>query len=191
MIVEQQAILTPSAYNYVHYDANTFVYTIDFIVTLKLLWCSRTLTILNPLPSSPHSLPLSSPPLPSPPLPSPSPPLPLPSPPLPSPLFPSSPLQRKGPAAAEDGEGVGREQLCEGLAGAAAAREVRQQPAPPHREPASEGAGEWASLYGRLAMNVIRVMTVSLSTGVLHYTRTSVPREAVFCCLSYIFPRLH
>ena len=65
---------------------------------------------------------------------------------LPSPLlsllFPSSPLQRKGSAAAEDGEGNGREQLCKVLAGAAAAREVRQQPAPPHREPASEGAGE-------------------------------------------------
>ena len=44
MTVEQQANLTPSAYNYVHYDANTFVYTIDFIVTLKLLWCSRTLS---------------------------------------------------------------------------------------------------------------------------------------------------
>ena len=103
MTVEQQAILTPSAYNYVHYDANTFVYTIDFIVTLKLLWCSRTLTyLLKPLPSSPHSLPLSSLPLPSSPH-----SLPLPSPPLPSPPLPSSPLQRKGPAAAEDGEGVG------------------------------------------------------------------------------------
>ena len=66
-------------------------------------------------------------------------PTPLPSPPL---LFLSSPLQRKGPAAAEDGEGDGREQLCEGLTGAAAAREVGQQPTPPHREPPSEGAGK-------------------------------------------------
>ena len=29
-------------------------------------------------------------------------------------------------------------------------------------------------------MNVIRVMTVLLSTGVLHYMRTSVPSKAVF-----------
>ena len=63
-------------------------------------------------------------------------------------------MQRERPAATNDGEGF-REQLCKGVTGAAAAGEVSQQLAPPHREPAPEGTGEWEVWNGGVAVNAI------------------------------------